>query len=99
MSSPSRSFDSARDDREPTDPAGTGDGARRFSRDLRLGLWREHLDRRAEADDLADLNDLLDSDQAVAAFAASAQALAQWHDGGQVGTSPRAACSPTGWRP
>ena len=79
-------LDSARDKREPTDPAGTGDGARRFARDLRLGLWREHLDRRAG--DVDDLSDLLDPDQAVAAFAASAQALQQWHDGGEVGTRP-----------
>lgn len=79
-------LDSARDNREPADPAGTGDGARRFARDLRLGLWREHLDR--GAGDVDDLSDLLEPDQAVAAFAASAQALQQWHDGGEVGTRP-----------
>lgn len=79
-------LDSARDNREPTDPAGMGDGARRFARDLRLGLWREHLDR--GAGDVDDLSDLLEPDQAVAAFAASAQALQQWHDGGDVGTRP-----------
>jgi phosphatidylserine/phosphatidylglycerophosphate/cardiolipin synthase-like enzyme len=80
-------LDSALDDRAPNDPAGTGDGARRFARDLRLDLWREHLDRRA-GDGVGDVSDLLDPDEAVAAFAASAKALAQWHDGGQVGTRP-----------
>ena len=38
-------LDDTRDDREPRDPSGLGDGARRFARDLRLTLLREHLDR------------------------------------------------------
>ncbi|WP_236833800.1 phospholipase D family protein [Blastococcus sp. KM273129] len=33
------------DDRHPLDPAGLGDGARRFARELRLTLMREHLAR------------------------------------------------------
>ena len=37
-------LDTTRDEREPRDPAGTGDGARAFARDLRLTLAREHLD-------------------------------------------------------
>ena len=37
-------LDTTRDPREPTDPAGTGEGARTFARDLRLALAREHLD-------------------------------------------------------
>ena len=39
-------LDTTRDAREPRDPAGTGDGARVFARDLRLTLAREHLDLR-----------------------------------------------------
>ena len=39
-------LDYALDAREPHDPAGLGDRARGFARDLRLRLSREHLDRR-----------------------------------------------------
>jgi phosphatidylserine/phosphatidylglycerophosphate/cardiolipin synthase-like enzyme len=77
-------LDSTRDRRAPTDPVGLGDGARRFARDLRLRLWREHLGR---APDGSGDEDLLDPGSAVRAITRSAEALETWHRGG--GTGPR----------
>jgi len=74
---------SERDAREPRDPAGLGDGARTFARDLRLRLWREHLDRHAD-----DVADLLHPQEAFAAFRRQAEQLAAWHDGGGSGSRP-----------
>src|SRR5450631_4707164 len=76
-------LDSQRDAREPRDPAGLGDGARTFARDLRLRLWREHLDR-----DLDDMDDLLSPVDMFAAFRRQAGQLAAWHDGGGRGERP-----------
>jgi phosphatidylserine/phosphatidylglycerophosphate/cardiolipin synthase-like enzyme len=74
-------FDETRDDRAPADPAGLGDGARRFPRDLRLALLREHLDTE-------DDQNLLDPESTVRAVRASAEALRDWHRGGRTGPRP-----------
>jgi phosphatidylserine/phosphatidylglycerophosphate/cardiolipin synthase-like enzyme len=78
-------LDTTRDPREPRDPAGTGDGARTFARDLRLTLAREHLDL---PDDGSRDDDLIDPDRFVETIVASADALDAWHEGGRTGPRP-----------
>ena len=74
-------LDEQRDDRAPSDPAGLGDGARRFARDLRLELMREHLG----ADDDSGL---LDPDEAAEAMRAGATRLDAWYADGRQGPRP-----------
>ncbi len=78
-------LDNEPDERAPRTVDSAGVGARRFARELRLRLAREHLDR---DDTGADDSDLVDPARAFAAFAESARDLQAWHDGGRVGARP-----------
>ncbi|TFV65109.1 UNVERIFIED_ORG: phospholipase [Bacillus sp. AZ43] len=78
-------LDTTRDPREPRDPAGTGEGARVFARDLRLALAREHLDL---AQDGGEDELVLDPERFVATLDQRADALEAWHEGGRQGPRP-----------
>jgi phosphatidylserine/phosphatidylglycerophosphate/cardiolipin synthase-like enzyme len=74
-------LDEDRDPREPVDLTGRGEGARRFARALRLGLWREHLG--VETDD-----GLIDPVDGFRRCRDAAGALDAWYDGGRRGPRP-----------
>jgi len=78
-------LDSTLDERHPKEPTGEGDRARTFARDLRLTLWREHLDL---AKDGSQDEDLLDPESGIVAIRASAQALDEWHQRERAGPRP-----------
>ena len=73
--------DIERDQRAPVDPGGLGDGARRFAREFRLQLMREHLD-------LDEDDELVDPVQAAETVRKSAAELDAWYDGGCRGPRP-----------
>ena len=75
-------LDDDHDEREPRDPAGLGDGARRFARDLRLKLWREHLGNDIDEDRL------LDPISGFEAWRESARELERWKHNGRKGPRP-----------
>jgi hypothetical protein len=68
--------DHTRDEREPLDPGGRGDGARELARATRLRLWREHLGR-----DDGDDADLVDGVSAIPILRGAADELDRWHAG------------------
>lgn len=72
-------LDETRDDREPADPAGLGDGARVLPRETRLQLWAEHT----QQDDLP-----ADPEVGFDILAKSAESLDRWHAEHRVGPRP-----------
>jgi phosphatidylserine/phosphatidylglycerophosphate/cardiolipin synthase-like enzyme len=76
-------LDQRPDLREPVDPAGLGDRARVFARQLRLRLWCEHLGRGQDDD-----ADLLDPVAGFQAWQSTAARLQAWDRQGRVGQRP-----------
>ncbi len=75
-------LDQTPDGREPRDPGGLGDGARKLPRDTRLRLACEHTGSAAAVDAM------IDTHQWFAALRRSAEALDGWHLDGRRGPRP-----------
>ncbi|WP_406858805.1 phospholipase D family protein [Streptomyces sp. HUAS MG47] len=75
------------DERPPADPGGLGDGARRFARDLRLELCREHLEA-PEAEPPYAPGELCDPVKTFDILATRAAALDTWYENGRHGPRP-----------
>ena len=75
------------DERPPSDPGGLGDGARPFARDLRLELFREHLEA-PEGNSPYATGDLCDPVKTFDVFSEAAAALDAWNEGGRRGPRP-----------
>jgi len=74
--------DDTRDEREPRDPAGRGEGARTLARDTRLRLAVEHTAGSVDPDAMIDPEEWFD------ALRRSAAALDAWHLDGEGATRP-----------
>ncbi|HYN31178.1 MAG TPA: phospholipase D-like domain-containing protein, partial [Ilumatobacteraceae bacterium] len=74
--------DSTRDEREPRDPSGLGDGARKLARDTRLRLSCEHTGGVFDADAMVDAHEWF------RALRESAEALDTWHRTDRDGPRP-----------
>jgi phosphatidylserine/phosphatidylglycerophosphate/cardiolipin synthase-like enzyme len=75
-------IDETRDEREPRDPAGVGDDARKLARDTRLRLAYEH------AGEAVEVKEMIDPQDWFHALRRSAEALDAWHRDGQSGPRP-----------
>lgn len=75
-------LDETRDEREPLDPAGLGDHARKLPRNTRLRLADEHTGG------ATDRNEMIDPGDWFAALRKSAAALDDWHRDGKRGLRP-----------
>ena len=75
-------LDETRDEREPRDPAGLGDGARKFAREARLRLASEHTGG------VAEVCEMIDARPWFQMLGRSAETLDTWHRDGQHGPRP-----------